>query len=157
MQASGTIRTSIFTTVHWIARLKATRSPNTWIGNIWFKDGPANAMRHTKVRIKVKRSWFPHQRQLMAKFYGGGAPTRVRHFRFNSTYFHPVEFEYDRVSDVPAADATTAINTCDHPNRPATIACENLSLETVYRRTGFNVAKSGDDGVIPIGDAGANV
>lgn len=156
MQASGTIRTNFFTSVDWIARLKATRSPNTWIGNIWFKDGPANAMRHTRVRIKVKRSWFPHQRQLMAKFYGGGAPTRVRHFNFKSAYFHPVEFEYDRVSDVPAADATTSVATCAHPNRPATIACENLSLETVYRRAGFNVKKSGGDSPIPVNDAGAN-
>lgn len=156
MQASGTIRTNIFTTVHWIARLKSSISPNTWIGDIWFKDGPANAMRHTKVRLKVKRSWFPHQRQLMAKFYGGGAPTRVQHYQFSSTYFHPVEFEYDRVSDVPAANATTAINSCAHPNHPATIACENLSLETVYRRAGFNVTKSGGDGVVPIADAGVN-
>ncbi len=156
MQASGTLRINFFTTVHWVARLKSTRSRNTWIGNIWFKDGPANAMRHTKVRIKVNRSWFPNQRQLIAKFYGGGAATRVQHFRFNSRYFHPVEFEYDRVSDVAAADAVTSINTCDHPNRPATLSCENLSLETVYRRAGFNVSKSGNDSSIPVDDSGSN-
>ena len=156
MHASGKIRTNIFTTVHWIARLKSTRNSNTWVGQIWFKEGPANAMRHTKVRIKVKRSWFSNQRQLIAKFYGGGAPARVQYFRFNSPYFHRVEFEYDRVSDVPAADATTVVSTCAHPNRPATIACENLSLETVYRRAGFNVRKSGSDSAIPVDDAGAN-
>ncbi len=156
MHASGMIRTNLFTTVHWVARLKSTRSSNTWVGKIWFKEGPANAMRHTKVRIKVKRSWFSNQRQLIAKFYGGGAPTRVQYFRFNSPYFHRVEFEYDRVSDVPAADATTAVSTCAHPNRPATIGCENLSLETVYRRAGFNVNKSGNDSAIPVDDAGIN-
>ncbi|VAW95850.1 FIG00986726: hypothetical protein [hydrothermal vent metagenome] len=156
MQASGMIRINVFTTVHWIARLKSTGNSNTWKGNVWFKDGPANAMRHTRVLIKVKRSWYSNQRQLIATFSGGGAPTRVRHFKFNSAHFHPAEFEYDRVSDVPAADATTAINTCDHPNRPATIACENLSLETVYRRAGFNVSKSGNDSPIPIDDAGGN-
>lgn len=156
MQASGVVRTSLFVTVHWIARLRSTRYPDTWIGYIWFKNGPSNVMRHTRVLIKVKRSWFPHQRRLLAKFYGGGAPARVRSFNYRSPYFHPVEFEYDRVSDVPQQDATTEINTCAHPNRPATIRCENLSLETVYRRAGFNVRKSGDDGVIPVDDAGVN-
>lgn len=156
MQASGVFKVNAFTSVSWIARLKSTRDQNVWLGDIWFKDGSANAMRHTRVRIKVKRSWYSNQRQLIARFYGGGAPARVQHFKFVSRYFHPVEFEYDRVSDVAATDMVTSINTCDHPNRSASLSCENLSLEKVYKRAGFNVTKSGGDSAVPVDDSGTN-
>lgn len=156
MQASGVVRTGPFTVVNWIARLSSTRNINTWNGEIWFKDGPANAMRHTHIRLKLKRSAFQNQRQLLVRFYGGGAPARVRLFEFRSRYFHPVEFEFDRVSDVSEQSAVRAIDTCAHPNRPASITCEDLTLEEVYQRAGFNVSKSGADNEIPIDDAGAN-
>ncbi len=156
MQASGTVRTGPFTSVNWIASLTSTRNNNTWNGEIWFKDGSPNAMRHTHVRIKVKRSSFRHQRQVLARFYGGGAPSRVQHFVFSSKYFHQVNFEYDRVSDIAEDSAVTSISTCAHPNRPGTIACESLTLRKVYKRAGFDVSRSGADNVIPIADAGAN-
>ncbi len=156
IQASGTVRTGLLSSVHWIAHLSRTRSANTWLGRIWYKDGPRNAMRHTRVRISVKRSWYPYQRRLKATFYGGGAPSRSLIFNFKSTYYHPVEFEYDRVSDVPFEKAVTRIESCAHPNRPATIACENLSLNTVYRRAGFDVTNSGGSGEVPIEGVGNN-
>ncbi len=156
MQASGTVRTGLLSSVHWIAHLSRTRNANTWAGRIWYKDGPRNAMRHTRVRITVKRSWYPYQRRLKAIFYGGGAPSRSVIFNFRSAFYHPVEFEYDRVSDVPLAKAVTSIDSCAHPNRPATIACENLSLNTVYRRAGFDVTTSGGSGEVPIEGVGAN-
>jgi len=156
MQASGTVRMGLLSSVHWIARLSRTRNGNVWSGRIWYKDGPGNAMRHTRIRISVRRSWYPYQRRLKATFYGGGAPSRSLIFNYKSAYYHPVEFEYDRVDDVPIEKAITSIASCAHPNRPATIACENLSLDTVYRRAGFDVTNSGGSGEVPIQGAGAN-
>ena len=156
MQASGSFRTSLFIKVDWIARLKRLAGSNLFLGDIWYKNGPINAMRYTKVLMKIKYSWFPHQRQLIALFFGGGMPPKVQLYNFSSAYFSPAEFEFDRVSDVDANKAVTAIDTCEHPNRPAGLPCENLSLEKVYRRAGFNVRKSSGDSVVPIASAMAN-
>ena len=156
MQASGTVRTGLLSSVNWIAYLSRTSNANIWSGRIWYKDGPRNAMRHTRIRISVRRSWYPYQRRLKATFYCGGAPSRSLTFNFKSAYYHPVEFEYDRVADVPIEKAVTSIETCAHPNRPATIACENLSLNAVYQRAGFDVTNSGGNGEVPLSGAGAN-
>ena len=39
----------------------------------------------------------------------------------------------------------TTINTGAHPNRPASLPNQNLSIENVFRRVGFNVSRSGDN------------
>jgi hypothetical protein len=155
MQASGTLNINLRNQIHWIAKLYATGT-NSWTGRIWYKDGATTAFPYTYVKINVKRSWYPNQRYVSVTFGGGGAPLRTRSYRFRSRYFHAVEFEFDRVSDVPAASKVTQIQTCAHPNRPAGLACENLTIENVFQRSGFNVTKSGADNVVPVADAGAN-
>ena len=46
-------------------------------------------------------------------------------------------------------------DTHSHPSRPASLPSEMLSIETVYRRSGFDVTV-GTPGVVPAGDAGPN-
>lgn len=152
MVASGTLYSGLAVRVHWIANLTASGT-NTWTGFIWYKDGNTTALPYTNVTITVIRSWFTNQRRATVTFSGGGAPNRVRTYRWSSAYFHPVELEFDTVTNTTAV---TSINTCDHPNRPAGLPCENLSIETVFRRAGFQVTKSGGDGSVPLGGAGAN-
>lgn len=152
MTASGTLYRLLNTKVHWVANLAAA-GVNTWAGTIWYKDGDASTFPYTNVLVKVTRSWFSHQRSATVTFSGGGAPNRTLTYRYRSQYFHAVEFEYDRAED---AVAVTSIGTCDHPNRPAMLACENLTIEQVYRRAGFNVRKSGGDNAVPKALAGAN-
>jgi len=152
MAASGTVIRSFRTRVEWVANLSPAGT-NRWSGRIWFKDGDEASFPYTNVDIKVIRSWFTNQRRATVTYSGGGAPGKALTFHYKSPYFRKVELEYDHVTD---ADPVTAINTCDHPNRPPTMACENITIETVYRRSGFQVSKSGGDGEIPPAIAGAN-
>jgi hypothetical protein len=152
MTVSGT-RSGILTTVaNWVASLTKTGT-NTYSGPIWFKEGNVNAVPHTKITLKVTKSLFAPQRKVEATFSGGGAASFTRTYVFSSSYFHPGEFEFDTVA---GATKVTEIATHDHPNHPATLASENLSLQTVYRRAGFNITESPNGGTIPLSASGAD-
>ncbi|MCA1991949.1 MAG: hypothetical protein LDL41_07870, partial [Coleofasciculus sp. S288] len=151
--ASGTNSSLFFSNeVHWIANLTANGS-NAWTGTIWYKDGNVASFPYTDVEIQATTSFFPDQRSATVTFSGGGASNLVRTYKYKSAYFRSVEFEFDSVE---GTTAVSAIQTHAHPNRPATLPNENLSIETVFRRAGFDVKKSGGDGTIPIAGAGAN-
>jgi len=85
---------------------------------------------------------------------GGGVAARSYELAFQSRYFDPVEFEVDAVSN--AGTPTTSYATGSHPNRPATIAAETLTMASVYQRAGFDTTMSPSASIIPVGDAGAN-
>ena len=121
------------------------RSLNTWTGDIWYKDGNTTNFPYTKVNIEAERSWFPNQRKAKVTFSGGGASARILTYNYKSAYFHEVEFEYDFEEGI---FPVTEIQTHEHPKRPATLPSEDLSIETVYQRTGFAVSKSGGDNAI---------
>jgi hypothetical protein len=148
--ASGSVTRFFKTRVEWIADLGSTGT-NKWSGKIWYKDGDIASFPYTNIQIKVFRSWFASQRRAVVTFSGGGASARTMTFYYKSPYFRTIELEYDRVTD---SDPETKINTCDHPNRPATLPCEDITIETVFRRAGFQVSKSGGDGTIPLAIAG---
>lgn len=152
MTISGT-RANLFTTVgHWIAKVKKTPA-GKYEGSIWYKNGNVAAIPHTFVSAQIVGGPFPATRKLEVTFTGGGAAAFTRTYGFDSAYRRKVEFEYDRVSD---ALAVTSVNTHAHPNRPASLANEALSIETVFRRTGFDASVSPGSGVIPIAAAGAD-
>jgi hypothetical protein len=151
MVASGTIYRLIGSKVHWIANL-VTSGTNSWTGNIWYKDGNVATFPYTTVNIKVVRSWFTGNRKATVTLSGGGSPNRVRTLQFSSSYFHPVNFEFDAAE---GEAATLSINTGDHPNRPASLPIENLTIKKVYQRAGFEVTTS-PGGSVPISGAGTN-
>jgi len=148
--ASGALYSGLRTRVHWIARLRAL-GHDRWAGRIWYKDGDVQALPHTWVEIHARRSPFPTQRRATVTFSGAGLPSRTRTYTYQSPYFHPVEFEFDVV------DGTTAVTqyaTHSHPNRPAALPAETLTLERVYERAGFDASVVG--GNLPLAGAGAN-
>lgn len=151
MTASGTVALGLSTRAHWIAEL-TPRGRSRWIGTIWYKDGDLSAIPHTNVEIRAAGSFFAGQRKATVKFTGGGAPTVTHLYRFKSPHFHPVDFEFDTVDGTVSV---TSINTCDHPNRPAALPCENLNIQTVFSRAGFRVSTS-QAGSVPLGIAGAD-
>lgn len=152
MAVSGTLTLWLPLRLHWVASLSPT-GPNEWSGPIWYKDGVGGLLPHTNVRIVSHPTLFQIGQTVTATFTGGSLAPRTRTYRYVSRYFHPVEFEYDATPD---AHPVTQIATCDHPNRPATLPCETLSLDTAYRRAGFNVTNSGGDSIVPLADAGAD-
>lgn len=149
MTASGVVPLSMTSVLSWIAQLTAA-GLNRWKGNIWFKDpGPAG-FPFTNVDITLTPSPVANLRKAAVTLSGGGAANRKRTLKFTSPFFHPAEFEYDRAANVPADRAVTSIKTHAHPNRPATLANETLSIETAFRRAGFDVRRSGQDNIVPL-------
>jgi len=159
MVASGTIRSFSFSNraVHWIANLTST-GRRSWSGAIWFKDSDGTPISYpfpyTNVAIQVSGSGSFNPYTATVTFSGGGSANRVRVFTKVSPWFHDVEFEFDRADGVAAV---TSVQTHAHPNRPATLPNQNLTIETVFSRTGFDVKKSGRDTIVPLAGAGTDV
>ena len=153
MTASGVVPLSSTQRLYWIAQL-ITTGPNKFTGGIWYKDPAVTGFAYTIVSIEAISSFIPLLRWAKVTFSGPGLADRDRILKFKSPYFHKVEFEFDAET---AIVAETTVNTCAHPDRPATIPCEVLSIEQVFRRTGFDVSKSGGDSIIPLAGAGADM
>lgn len=147
--ASGTARAGFKSVVHWIANL--TKTASGYAGTIFYKDGNTASFPYTDVAISVS-GFLPGARTATAKFTGGGATARVTTFKYKSPYHHPVDFEFDCATGVVP---TLQINTGAHPNRPATLTVEDLSVQTVFKRAGFDVTTS-PGGPVPISGAGSN-
>lgn len=152
MKVSGTNYMGYWWSVHWIADLQVAGT-NQWTGEIFYKNGNNWMLPHTHVAVRAYPSFISSLRRVVVTFYGGGAASKTIWYGHKSQYFHEVEFEFDTVE---GQTAVTKIDTCDHPNRPADLECETLSIETVYRRAGFNVRKTGDDGIVLLSDANSN-
>lgn len=150
MNASGTFSVSISSRIHWIANLSSTGS-NSWAGEIYYKDGNTVSFLYTDVAIEVQSSQFPEQLGAIVTFSGGSSSNYILKYKYVSSFFNEVEFEFDYEQGV---EPVTEIQTHDHPNRPATLPDEVLSIETVYQRAGFAVTKSGGDN--PIAGAGSS-
>jgi hypothetical protein len=148
MVASGTHSES-FGRLNWIAKLNAS-GPDSWTGAIWYKRGDPIGFffPHTNVEIRYSRSLGT----LRATFSGGGVPNFVDSYRRSSFSFVQADFEFDFAQGL---NPTTTVDTYAHPNRPATMPRENLSIQTVFERAGFNETKS-PGGIVPLSGAGPN-
>lgn len=153
MIASGTIIPNLSSPIHWIAQLTAN-GPNTWMGNIKNKYPVGiQSFPYTNVKIQVTRGSFPGQHTAEVIFLIGGETDRTRTFRFQSPYFHSVEFEFD------AEEGTTPITTYQthsHPDKPAFLPDETLSIAEVFKRTGFDVKVSEGNNTVSRDHTGTN-
>jgi hypothetical protein len=149
MVASGTITSFLRFRLHWIARLSKLGADH-WTGNIFYKDGNTASFPYTTVEIWAHRVRF--QRSLTAVFTGGGATPRTVQLDYKSPYYHKVDFEFDFAPNIVP---DLVFDTGSHSNRPATLPLENLSVQEVYRRTGFEVTTS-PGAQVPLGGAGGN-
>lgn len=148
--ASGTLYGSRAPILHWIASL-AKRTTNTWSGGIWYKDGNTSSFPYTNVTIKVTRSTLGPASATVI-YSGGGAAPLVRTLPYKSPYLRNINLEFDYAQgSTPVLD----IQTHAHPNRPATLTNETLSIQTVFRRAGFRVVTNAPNPV-PLARAGAN-
>ncbi|HAA03161.1 MAG TPA: hypothetical protein DCE18_07300, partial [Syntrophobacteraceae bacterium] len=152
MTASGMIRNSATAVLSWIARL-SSQGGDVWEGAIWYKHGAGALLPHTRVHISVTRNPVPTQ-QIATVTYSGAGVEVSRVFRYQSRYFHPVQFEFDVAE---GEKATLSVATCAHPNRPPSLPCETLTIQEVYRRAGFRVSTSTPGIPVPLMGAGADV
>lgn len=151
MKASGQISGFKISPANWIADVKKT-AVNTYEGPIWYKNGNLSLIPYTAVKVAISRTSFsPLSAEVT--FSGGGTFAKVIIFKYKSRYFHSVNFEFDCAEGVTPV---LSYDTVSHPNRPASLQNENLSIATVYRRAGFDVSISGAGDIVPISKANAD-
>jgi hypothetical protein len=144
MTASGTIPISKVARLNWIARLTRT-AKNSYAGGIWYKEPAAATFPYTSVSIVVTPGIFALGRNATVTFSAAGLPPRVITYAYKSAYFHKVEFEFDAEATITPG---LSIQTHAHPNRPATLPSETLSIQAVFQRSGFKVSTSPNPSVI---------
>jgi len=87
-------------------------------------------------------------------FVGSGRTPLTQDYEFRSAAFGQVEFEFDATAD---ATPSYSIRTDAHPNRPADLPAEELSVAAAFRRAGFLVRVNEAGGnTIPIVGAGVD-
>lgn len=149
--ASGVIRVSSSSVVNWVANLESDGT-DAWRGAIWYKHGKTALLPHNQVSIRVARNSTMSQQTATVEFSGGGV-AQSRELRYRSRYFHPANFEFDVVE---GENATLSTETCAHPNRPATLPCETLTIQEVFERAGFDVSRSSFGNRVPLSLASAD-
>jgi hypothetical protein len=122
--------------------------------NIVYRDGDASLIPGTTITFSARRTMGIGYGSYQITLSGGGIVPKTYALTFESVYFDKVEFEVDRVDN--AGTVVTSYDTASHPNRPASLPSETLSLATVYRRAGFDATMSSGGGVIPRAGAGTN-
>ncbi|SDN07110.1 hypothetical protein [Paenibacillus jilunlii] len=137
-------------TLHWIAKLEPIGT-NAWKGNIFYKDGDVSMFPYNFVTIEAQGLTLRNAKVVYSE---GATPLRTAHFTWVNQYFYPVEFEYDTEEGITPV---LAIDTHAHPNHPANLPREELSIESVYRRAGFDVKLSTGNSVVPLVGAGNDV
>jgi hypothetical protein len=121
---------------------------------ITYRDGLSSLIPGTTVVFEAKRTTGRGYGAYSLNLSSGGLRLATYPLAFQSQYFDTVEFEVDRVAN--AGTAVTTYATASHPNRPADLPAETVSLATIYRRAGFEATMSPNTSVIPTSGAGAN-
>jgi hypothetical protein len=137
--------------VHWIASL-APDGDHRWQGTIFYLDGPSGVFPYTTVQVQVNPGASVRHHRAEVRFEAPGGLSRVRSFDYKSRYFHKVDFEFDAAE---GEASTMVIDTAAHPNHPAGLPAEQLTMRKVFQRAGFYVSQS-PGGTVPISGAGSN-
>jgi hypothetical protein len=152
MVASGTITAGIGRRRHWVAGLTSDEA-DLYRGVVWYVNGDQGFFPFEQVTIAVAPGAGPETRSATVSYGAAEEPPRIE-VPFVTPHFHQVEFEHDAVEGlVPVL----SVDTCAHPNRPEGLPCEELSLDEVYRRAGFEVVRSTqEDEAVPLEGAGVD-
>jgi len=147
--ASGNFSPAVYSLaggfVEWASNITET-SGGVWEGPIR-KWGDKNLLPHTDIKIIAPSGYLSVSPAELVITFLGGAPPVTRQLRFASPFFRTAEIEWDTVE---GASRVTHINTGDHPNRPATLRVEPLSMVGVYSRAGVDLQRSPNESIVPL-------
>jgi hypothetical protein len=124
------------------------------VASITYRDGNAALIPGDTVLFEASRSAGLNYDTYSITLSGAGIVPKKYALTFESKYFDPMEIEVDQVAN--AGGIVTSYDTGSHPNRPASMANETLSLATIYQRAGFEATLSPSTTIIPTTGAGAN-
>jgi hypothetical protein len=143
MTASGTLHSgylSYFGAVDWASYPLVETGPGVWECDFVRMWGSAEVLPpNCAVRIAVQGSQLALLAPEMTITFSAPGFRLTRTLTFESGYFREAELEVDVVE---GAHRVTAIDTCAHANRPAGLRCEQLWIDTVYRRAGVDISRT---------------
>jgi hypothetical protein len=123
--------------------------------NITYREGDSGLIPEGKLVFEARRaSGSLGYGSYQLSFLQSDGTVKKFDLTFHSPQFDDIEFEVDQVAN--ASPVVTSYDTGSHPNRPASLALETITLDTTFRRAGFKVSMSPNASTIPIADAGAN-
>jgi len=129
-------------------------SPYVWEGYMRGTWGDTGLLPHQQVKVEIpgggRLSWIPAT--LIITFFGG-APTVSRRVTYVSPFFRTAQMVWDSVE---GATRVTSYNTGSHPNRPATLPIQNLTMAEVFSRAGVDLQTSTAERVVPLSLSGAD-
>ncbi len=139
---------------HWIAELRRLSS-RTWEGAVWYRHRRADRVRVSGARPnRLRVTWRTLQGRefIELEFRRNSRRLATIELDHQSTAMRHVEFELDREAGV---QADTGYNTHAHPVRPGNLPAEDLTLTSVYERSGVAVTVNDQNNTFAAG-AGAN-
>ena len=151
MMASGSFASGGLTLfggfVEWAATVEETPL-GLWEGPIIGVWGDKDLLPQRNVRIQApdrgRLTVLPAR--LIVTFYGG-APDVTRTLQYASAYFRTAEIEWDTVEQ---ATRVTSFNTGSHPNRPASLPIETLTIPETFSRLGVDLQISPEEHIVPL-------
>lgn len=143
---------------HVIARVTSDnvlgRNLRTITAIVFYRNGDTQMMPGERIVFQASGNDIGQGYQDYALTLGvAGAPERRYPLAFDSPFFDPVDLEVDQVEN--AGEPALTYNTTAHPNHPADLPPETLSLAAIYQRAGFATQMSPGQ-VIPLSAAGVN-
>lgn len=148
MTVSVTLVQPLSKPTHIIASL-LTKDHFTYQGKIWYASAPV--LMGQLIKLKVTAGPLVSKPSVMLSALSKVGEPLI--FDYVSDTFHPLKLEYDFASD---AASYISFETSTHPNHPASLAMETLTIAKVYNRAGFSVTDSSESGSVPISVAGAD-
>ena len=116
-----------------------------WIRGVW---GDKDLLPYKDVKIEVPNGGVvAYSSAEMTVTFSGGAPPVTRKLQYASPYFRTADIEWDTVQ---GAARVTYIDTGAHPNRPATLPVQTLTMVEVFSRAGVDLQRSKEESVVPL-------
>jgi hypothetical protein len=149
MVISGTGWNSFALLSHWIARLTQTGT-HTYHGVIFYPEPKLDEWFYFEVTAIVGNDPSSGDQILDLVFMNADMVTYARRYTFQTQFFRKIELEFDYVAGVVPI---TSFHTSAHPNRPSTLVHEDLGIETILERAGFDTTLSGNQSEVPLAGA----
>jgi hypothetical protein len=148
---SGTVFSPASGRMHWVAEVEKT-GPNTWSGPIFFEDSPSFNFRWDSVKVQLTPGPTPDLNKARLSMNLPDGNPRVRNFVYSMASFrgNPVDLELDWEQ---GTTPVLQLDTCAHPDRPASLPCETLTIEQVFERCGFDINVT-PGGAVPVQASG---
>ena len=122
------------------------------VEDLHFIESPPNINRYVKLEVDLSRVSSLITEAAVTFWDSLNRSFKLVKFQRVSTYFREVEVEIDRETDTTDPEP---YDTHLHPDRPADLPRENLTIESAFAKSGIRIIRSDGSGIIDASDVSA--